>query len=108
MLALLLISYLRGMLAGLALPVGADPPADPSAEVSVFAVPTRIDRIGRVLAPVKINDQGPFRFIVDTGASHSTISPRLAAALGLDPADEVRMRVNGITGTADVPSVSVH
>ena len=106
--AVLPIWYLRGMLAGLALPVGADPPPDPGAEVSVFALPTRIDRIGRVLAPVKINDQGPFKFIVDTGASHSTISPRLAAALGLDPAEEVHMRVNGITGTADVPSVMVH
>jgi len=106
--AVLPIWYLRGMLAGLALPVGADPPPDPGAEVSVFALPTRIDRIGRVLAPVKINDQGPFKFIVDTGASHSTISPRLAAALGLDRAEEVRMRVNGITGTADVPSVMVH
>jgi predicted aspartyl protease len=106
--AVLPIWYLRGMLAGLALPVSADPPPDPSAEVSVFALPTRIDQIGRVLAPVKINGKGPFKFIVDTGASHSTISPRLAAALGLDPAEEVRMRVNGITGTADVPSVTVH
>jgi len=106
--AVLPIWYLRSMLAGLALPVNADLPPDSGAEVSVFALPTRIDRIGRVLAPVKINDQGPFKFIVDTGASHSTISPRLAAALGLDPAEEVRMRVNGITGTADVPSVAVH
>jgi len=83
-------------------------PEDPSVEVAVYASPTRIDRIGRVLAAVKINDKGPFKFIVDTGASHSTISPHLAAALGLDPAAEVRMRVNGITGTADVPSVTVH
>jgi len=61
--AVLPIWYLRSMLAGLALPVSADPPPDSGAEVSVFALPTRIDRIGRVLAPVKINDQGPFKFI---------------------------------------------
>lgn len=45
--------------------------------------PLREDRIGRVVAPVMVNGQGPFRFIVDTGANRSALSNQLAAQLGL-------------------------
>lgn len=47
--------------------------------------PTRSDRIGRVVAPVTVNGQGPFRFIVDTGANRSVLSRPLAEQLGLVP-----------------------
>jgi predicted aspartyl protease len=96
-------------LAGFALQTArAQSPVIPAPDVTVFASPTRLDQIGRVLAPVMVNGQGPFRFIVDTGASQSTISPRLAQTLGVDQTAERPMRVNGITGTADVPSVTIH
>jgi hypothetical protein len=54
-----------------------------------------------------VNGLGPFRFIVDTGASHSTVSPQLAARLGLVATADTAILVNGITGTALVPGVSV-
>jgi predicted aspartyl protease len=54
-----------------------------------------------------INGRGPFRFVVDTGASHSTISPVLAQTLALQPDAGAPMRVNGVTGTADAPSVVI-
>jgi predicted aspartyl protease len=63
--------------------------------------------VGRILVPVMINGQGPFRLVVDTGASHSTISPRVAAALGLDPAGQPPILVNGITGSAELPTVPI-
>jgi predicted aspartyl protease len=96
-------------------PVGPQlpPPALPgsaaadSADAALFASPTRLDHIGRIVAPVMINGRGPFRFIVDTGATHSTISPALAARLGLQPNAEASVEVNGITGTARVPGVTV-
>ncbi|HEY6484735.1 MAG TPA: aspartyl protease family protein [Steroidobacteraceae bacterium] len=78
--------------------------ADPDA--ALFASPTRLDHIGRIVVPVMINGRGPFRFIVDTGASHSTLSPNLAQRLGLAVAAEP-IEVNGITGTALVPSVQI-
>lgn len=31
----------------------------------LYASPTRLDRIGRVVAPVMINGRGPFRLVVD-------------------------------------------
>jgi predicted aspartyl protease len=73
----------------------------------LFATPTTLDHIGRVIVPVIINGQGPFRFIVDTGANHSTISPGLARRLGLKPAEVPSILLDGITGTAQVPFVTV-
>jgi len=81
-------------------------PADSSAiETQQFATPTTLDRIGRIVVPVTINGQGPFRFVVDTGASSSTLSPKLARSLGLSSQSTILL--NGITGTAEVPAVNV-
>ena len=74
---------------------------------SLFASPTTRDHIGRVVVPVKINGRGPYRFIVDTGANHSTISPELARQLGLTAQTESLVTLDGITGTAQVTYVSV-
>ncbi len=79
----------------------------PAAEEVEYASPTRKDRIGRMLVPVMINGRGPFRLIVDTGASYSTVSPQLAQTLGLKPSDDEPFMVNGITGSARVPSVPI-
>jgi predicted aspartyl protease len=77
-----------------------------SAEDSLLAAPTTHDHIGRVVVPVMINGQGPFRFVVDTGASHSTISPTTVTALGLK-ARQQSVVLDGITGSTAVPAVTV-
>lgn len=51
---------------------------------------------GRVSTLVKVNEQGPYPFIVDTGANRSSISQELANTLRL-PVLESRV-VNGVTG----------
>lgn len=92
---------------------GSPAPANNAAAADVdpadllFAAPTTVDRIGRIVAAVMVNDKGPFRFIVDTGANYSTMSPRLVSALGLTPSAKSLMPINGVTGTASVPSVTV-
>lgn len=87
-----------------AAPSAQAPPADDA----VYAIPTRKDRIGRVLAPVHVNGQGPFKFIVDTGANSSVASPRLAAALGLTPqTDAGRFVVHGVTGSIEAATIPV-
>ncbi|MGH8254873.1 MAG: retroviral-like aspartic protease family protein [Steroidobacteraceae bacterium] len=73
----------------------------------LFASPTTLDHVGRVVAAVMVDGKGPFRFIIDTGANRSTISPRLVAALGLTPSASEPMRVAGVTGTAIEPSVHI-
>ncbi|WP_312161560.1 aspartyl protease family protein [Phenylobacterium sp.] len=66
-------------------------PGDDGAELATDA-----DMSGRVTAPVRINGQGPFDFVVDTGANRTVITSELAARLGLPdagPAD-----VHGVAG----------
>ena len=78
--------------------------ADPE---PLFAAPTRLDRIGRVMTHVMVNGKGPFRFVIDTGASRSTLAPHLAKALNLLPSVGRNVMLNGVTGAAEVFTVAV-
>lgn len=51
------------------------------------AAPIRFELIGEsgVVVPISIDGRGPFRFLVDTGASHSAVSSALAGRLALRP-----------------------
>ena len=61
-------------------PPGSEPapPAEPDSEVAGGR-----STFDHLTAPVTLNGQGPYPFIVDTGASVSCISSKLAATLGL-------------------------
>ncbi len=110
-----LASLLQAVLATAAMTAAAQVPlpfTPPNATGHVepeplFASPTKVDRIGRVMAPVMVDGKGPFRLVVDTGASHSTFSPKLAAELGLQPSFDAPMLLNGVTGAAPVPTIRV-
>ncbi|HXS19696.1 MAG TPA: aspartyl protease family protein [Steroidobacteraceae bacterium] len=73
----------------------------------LFACPTTLDHIGRVVVPVQVDGQGPFRFVIDTGASHSSISPGLVHKLGLTVSKVPLINLEGITGSAPVPAVKI-
>jgi len=73
----------------------------------LYAAPTRPDRVGRMLAAVKVNGAGPYRFIIDLGANRSVLSSRLAAQLGLATAGTGTVEVHGVTGSAVVPMAVV-
>ena len=97
-----------GLLSGVAW--AQKPPAPepwPNPASRLFAVPTRRDHIGQVIAPVRIDGKGPFRFLVDTGADGSVVSPRLVRALGLVPEQSTNERVEGTTGTQRLPWVLI-
>lgn len=66
---------------------------------------TRSDRIGRVVAPISVNGQGPFRFIVDTGANRSVLSQDLADRLGLMSSGTGE--VHSVHGVTTAPLVDV-
>jgi predicted aspartyl protease len=56
---------------------------------------------------VEINGKGPYRFIVDTGANSSALTPRVAEELALPPVEAGVVRVHGVTGAALLPAVRV-
>lgn len=70
-----------------------------------FVAPTRRDRIGRIWAPVLIDGKGPYRLVLDTGATRSAIAAR--AALSLGNAHIAETKVTGFTGSAVVPTIHV-
>ena len=72
-----------------------------------FATPTTMDRIGRIVAPVMINGRGPFKLMVDTGANRSLITTTVADSLGIDYLNAPQVTMNGVTGSAVVPAVSI-
>jgi predicted aspartyl protease len=93
-----------------------EPPPEaraPSPEVVVqapeprFVAPTQRDRIGRIWAPVFINGRGPFRMVLDTGASDSAITAPVATVLGLVPSPSHLVLLQGVAGSAIVPTVQV-
>lgn len=74
---------------------------------ALFASPTQPDRSGRVVAAVMIDGQGPFRFLLDSGADASMISPRLISRLSLPLIEDKVIRVEGATGVQELPWVNV-
>jgi predicted aspartyl protease len=94
--------------AGAALPS----PAEQLEEVIVqtteprYVAPTRRDRIGRIWAPVLIDGKGPYRLVLDTGATRSAITTRAAQSLGGAQVNATTL-VTGFTGTAVVPTLHV-
>src|SRR5271170_76799 len=72
-----------------------------------YVSPTRRDQIGRIWAPVMINGHGPFRLVLDTGASHSAVTSLVALALGLPTDQSPPVILRGVTGFATVPTIRV-
>lgn len=91
---------------------GADA-ADQLADVLVetreprYVAPTIRDQIGRIWAPVVINGRGPFRLVLDTGASHSGVTALVALALGLPLDQSPPVMLRGVTGSTTVPTIRV-
>src|SRR5579863_10445272 len=72
-----------------------------------YVAPTRRDQIGRIWAPVVINGRGPFRLVLDTGASHSGVTAMVALALGIPTDQSPPVMLRGVTGSATVPTIRV-
>src|SRR5215467_13036821 len=100
-----------GMVAAGALPLaprafgqGMPPDAEP-----VDETPTQVgagkDAYEHMLAPVTINGQGPFQFLIDTGANVSCISSELADRLTLSALPPAR--VNTVVGARERPAVLI-
>ena len=68
--------------AALIAPVKADDPKKP--EGKTYQVPYRMTNFNHFMVRAKINGQGPFNFIVDTGAPAMFIATKPAEQIGLN------------------------
>lgn len=95
-------------------PTAPVPASDPElAEIVVqapeprYVAPTNRDRIGRVWVPVFINDKGPFRLVLDSGATRSALTPKVVSMLGLRLDESPPVMLRGVTGSAIAQTVKV-
>jgi Aspartyl protease len=72
-----------------------------------FVTLTR-DRWERFHAPVRINGQGPFGLVVNTGANVSAITQRVAQSLGCTLDGPSSMLVHGVADSVPVQSIRVN
>ena len=70
-------------------------------DIPAAAPATRFDstRAGEVVVPVAIGGRAGYRFLLDTGSSHTAVAARLAADLAARPVARTRMSAAG--GTVD-------
>lgn len=66
--------------------------AEPHCPGRVTGLPMRVIQRSMIVVPLRINQSGPYDFLVDTGAQISTVDPSLAS--------ELRLKVRGTTGFA--------
>ncbi|ALJ16027.1 retroviral-like aspartic protease family protein [Sphingopyxis macrogoltabida] len=88
-------------------PHPADMVANPATtgEVVPFIQPFDLDATRRMAVPVMVGGQGPFSFLVDTGAERTVIARELADRLGL--AEGAKLRLATIGSSAIVQSYRV-
>jgi len=72
---------------------------------SEITVPTEPDRMARMTVSVFVNDQGPFQFVVDTGANRTVLSSALAARLRLPMGQKATL--HDIAGVGGVETAHV-
>lgn len=83
--------------------VPESPAPEPDDEPTTIAITREL--FEHITAPVTINGQGPFRFMVDTGANVSCVSSGLAQRLALPRGRE--LQVNTVVGRRGRPSVTL-
>ena len=68
-------------------------------------VALRKDDHNRMTVPVRVLDQGPFQFLIDTGAQNTVLSTALAGKLALVP--NRRAKLVGVAGSEMVDTVEI-
>ncbi len=85
--------------------LAGQPMPPPSPDGRPVAIPAGADSASRMSVPVRLNDQGPYSFVVDTGANRSVVAVEAAEALKL-PAG-APTPVHGIAGVESANTVLV-
>lgn len=88
------------LIASLCVPAAAKPSA---ASAPVAEVPFHVGYDGLIIVPVMVNGDGPYDFIVDTGATMTILFENLARAQPLSPSAGEQRRIVGLSDAAWLP-----
>ena len=96
----------------MAYPLPFGQPVEPGSRINPGAeiVDLDEDRSERMTVPVSIEGNGPFAFVIDTGAERTVISRRIADRLALegeDPAELMSIAGTSMVDTVYVPSLTL-
>ena len=73
----------------------------------IASIPYRLDYNGWYTVDVTINGQGPYQFIVDTGATLTAVYENTASTQTFSAANVSEKRVLGIVGAQDLPAANL-
>ena len=74
---------------------------------AVAIAPYHIANSGRIVVEVRVNDQGPFHFALDTGASISVVFDRLREKLELETIAGESVLIHGLVSTRRFPLLAI-
>ena len=89
-------------------PAPLTPPSRAAGVVVTGGAQIRFTPGQAIMVNARINDSGSVRLLLDTGASVTTINPRVLNQLGVSSRDAVRGFIRGVTGQADTLFVVVN
>ena len=69
--------------------------------------PYHIAKGGRIVVEARVNDQGPFRFALDTGSSISVIFDKLRKQLELESATGESVIIHGLVTSGEFPILNI-
>jgi predicted aspartyl protease len=81
--------------------------AAPVTPVLLYRQTSRADEFARLVVPVQLNGEGPFFFLLDTGAARSALTQAAVERLGLSVDQAQQVVVRGVSGRSRVPTVAV-
>ena len=74
---------------------------------ALAVIPRQTGASGHIVVETKLNGQGPFRFLIDTGASISVVYEHARAEIGIEPLPNIKARVFGMSGSGLSPLARV-
>jgi len=86
---------------------GSKRDAVPHAEVMLYQQTPRGDELGRIVVPVMLNGQGPFYFLLDTGATRSVLSHTAVSRLQLQEDHDRDVAIRSVNGRRRVHTTLV-
>jgi len=101
------MGFRTGLLAALFLASGCASPLVLDDDGALVVIPHQVGTQGHIIVQAMINDQGPFDFVLDTGASISVVFDQTLEEAGLELVGGEKVLVHGMIGIGEFPITTI-